>query len=152
MPSFRDLLLPTLNAACAIPGKMGLRPYTVIVRVRAWDEGFVGRGDATDTDTPIRVGNNQNPKVRRVAYKETVAGGGKYQEGTYRVGPLTPDFAGGGVSFATMAPPTQDGAEIYYRLVGPDTPVTGTWCTAVGEEADHSLHRYLMLQPAGIEL
>lgn len=149
--SFVSDLLGDIDSIRAIPGELGLRPYTVVVRVRTWSGGVVGRGTKSDTDTQLLVGR-QSPKCRRVAFKETVAAGGKYQEGDYRIGPMTPDFAGGGVSFATMAPPTATGAEVYYRVLGPDTPTTGTWCTVVGEEADHALHRYLVVRPTGAVL
>ena len=147
--AFHDTLLPMIDRIRGIPGKLGLCDITVTVRVRKWDEGQVGLGDPTDTDTPILVGQNQNPKVRRVSYKETVAGGGRYQEGSYKVGPLTPQFAGGGVAFSDIAPPVQPGTEVYYILKGNDTPPEGTVCTAAAEQGDHPLHMYLMLTPTG---
>lgn len=148
--SFVSDLLPDIDEIRATPGDMGLRPYTVTVRVRTWSGGAVGLETATNVDTRLLVGG-QNPKCRRVAYKETVAGGGRYQEGDYRIGRVTPNFPGGGVPYGTMAPPTQTGTEVYYVLVGPDTPAAGAVCTVVGEEGDHPLHRNLVVRPTGAQ-
>lgn len=152
MPKLVDSdFLADIDEIRSIPDlDIGVRPYTCLVRVRAWSGSSLGEGTATDTDTAVTVGSGANPKVRRVAYKETVAAGGRYQDGDFRVGPLTPDYVGGGVAFTTMAPAVGSSpTEVYYRLIGPDTPSSGTWCQAVGEEADHALHRYLVLRPTG---
>ncbi len=149
--SFVSDVLPDIDEIRAIPGDLGLRPFTITVRTRSWSGTRVGDGTSTDADAILLV-HGQAPKCRRVAYKETAAAGGKYQEGDYRVGPMTPDFPGGGVAFSTLAPTSQASTEIYYRLVGPDTPALGTWCSAVGEEGDHPLHRYLVVRPLGTVL
>ncbi len=147
--SFVSDILPDVDSIRGITGEFGLCGTTVTVRTRLWSGGQVGLGTSTDTDVLLRVGG-QNPKCRRVTYKQTVAGGGRYQEGDYRIGPMTPD--GGGTTFAMIAPPSVAGTEVYYILVGSDTPAEGMPCTAVGIEGDHPIHSYLVVRPTGAVL
>jgi hypothetical protein len=90
--------------------------------------------------------------VRRISHKESVAAGGKYQQGDFRIGPLTPNYAGGGVAFSVMAPTgTGDGRTHYHFILhGPDLPTEGMLCSPVAEEADHPLHRILVVHPEGV--
>jgi len=149
--SFVSDILPEIDSIRGITGEFGLCGTTVTVRTRTWSGGQVGLGTATDTDVLLKVGG-QNPKCRRVAYKETVAGGGKYQEGDYRIGRMTADFPGSAATFAMINPPTVAGTEVYYILVGSDTPAAGMPCTVVGVEGDHPLHMNLVVRPTGAVL
>lgn len=131
--------------------EFGLCTYVVQIVSRAWSGTAVGEGTATDTTTTITLVNGKRPKVRRVAYKETVTAGGKYQEGDYRIGPFTPDYVGGGMLFSVMAP-TKDGkTEHYVVLTGPDAP-SGVVCEPIAIEADKPLRRALVVRPTGATL
>jgi hypothetical protein len=153
--SFASSLLPGLDRLRTIPGSLGLRPYSVSLLVTTWTGDTtgigIGRGTKTDTLTPITLAGGQPPKIRRLSYKETVAGGGKYQEGDFKIGPLTPDYVGGGVPFSVMAPTRTGDARTGYHFVlyGPDTPAEGLLCEPVEEQADRALHRYLVVRPTG---
>jgi|WetSurMetagenome_2_1015567.scaffolds.fasta_scaffold02064_10 hypothetical protein len=153
--TFREDLLPDIDGIRCIPDDLGIRLYTVTLRMTTWtgDDSAIGlgRGIRTDVETPITLANGQRPKVRRISYKETVAGGGKYQEGDFKIGPFTPEYVGGGVSFAKMAPPPTGGGNKGYHFVlrGPDLPATGLLCEPIEEQADRAFSRYLVVRPSG---
>lgn len=142
-------LLPQLDRIRAIPAALGLRPFSVVVRVRSWSGSDLASGTATDSDTTITVGPGSAPKVRHLSPREVVASGGQYQTGDYRVGPLTPDGSGYGVPVSTFRPALTAGQELLVKLTGPDTPSGGLWCRLVSVEADHALHRYAVVRPTG---
>lgn len=150
--SFVSDILGDVDEIRSIRGDLGLCPCAVYVRVTTWSGSYLGQGTKSETDTRITLPGGTNPKVRRVAYKETVAGGGKYQEGDYRIGPFTPDYIGGGLAFSSMVPTGTGDARTGYHwvLVGPDTPTDGMLCEPVQEEADHPLHRYVVVRPHGV--
>jgi hypothetical protein len=152
--SFRDDLLPAVDEIRGIPDELGIRLYTVALRTSTWTGDTtgipLGRGIRTDVDTPITLANGRPPKVRRVSYRDTVASGGKYQEGDFRIGPFTPPHLYGGVSFAQMAPTGTSGQTSYYFVLsGPDLPSSGLLCEPVQEEADRAFSRYLVVRPSG---
>jgi hypothetical protein len=159
--SLREDILPTLDdlRSIADSDEIGIRLYTVTMRVTTWtppssdtSDIQLGRGTSTVVDTQITVGGGARPKVRRVKYKETIAGGGKYQEGDFRIGPLTPEYPGGGVPFSLLAPTgTGDGRTHYHTILkGPDLPPGGMLCSPVAEEADRAFSRYLVVRPEGV--
>jgi hypothetical protein len=158
--TFRTSILKSIDRIRGIPHRsFDIRPYTVTLRVTTWappstddTDIQIGRGTQTDTDTPITLAGGARPKVKRVSHRETVAAGGKYQQGDFRIGPLTPDYLGGGLTFATMAPTGTGDArtQYYFVLRGPDLPADGMLCTPVQEEADHALHMYLVVRPKGV--
>ncbi len=154
-----ERLIPQIDRLRAIPAKYGLRSYTVTLRVTTWNPDAtddtdiqLGRGTSSVVETPIALAGGARPKVRRVNYKETVAAGGKYQQGDFRIGPMTPNYLGGGLTFAMMAPTGTRDARTHYHFVltGPDLPAGGMLCQPVQEEADHPMHRYLVVRPEGV--
>ena len=158
--TFRTSLLKSIDRIRGIPDRsFDIRKYTVTLRVTTFTQAStddtdiqIGRGTQADVDTPITLASGANPKVKRISHRETVAAGGKYQQGDFRIGPLTPDYATGGLAFATMAPLGTGNAstQYYFVLRGPDLPADGMLCTPVQEEADHPLHRFLVVRPKGI--
>lgn len=145
-------ILPALDAVRAIPGVLGLCSMGVTRRVRTWSGTSLASGTATNTDTAITLPGGVNPKVRRVAYKETVQGGGRYQEGDYRIGPLTPTYSGGGQSVTSLTPAiTSSPTEVYWKLgTGADNADGVVWCSEVQIEADHPMHMYVVVRPLGV--
>ena len=145
--SFIDDILPTIDTIRGIPGSMGLRPYTVAIRVTTWSGARVGLGTATDTDTDITVaGGLYSPKARSMSSRDVIASGGRYQADDIRVGPLSPN----NVAVATIDPATSSSpTEIKYKITGPGTASGGDWYVRVGDEVDHALHRYIVLRKAG---
>lgn len=147
--TFASDILGDLDDIRGIPDALGIRPYAVSVLTRTWSADSLG-GAYTDSTTPLLLANGLRPKVRQVAYKETVAAGGRYQEGDYRIGPMTPTYDGGGVAYSTLAPARPNSrTEVYYIVSGPDTPAEGRPCVEVGVEADKPLRRTLILRPTG---
>jgi hypothetical protein len=133
------------------PNDYALRPVTLTVRVKTWSGTSVGPpGTATTDDTVIAGPAGNRYKLRAVTEKDIVASGGKYQAGQYRVGPITPPYAGGPITADDIIPPKIAGLgrEVYYGV----TDATGItqWCSMVGAETMHALHWYLVLKPTGI--
>lgn len=87
--TFRDGLLPSLDAIRSIPGNLGLRLIPVTVRVRQWTGQRVGLGTVTVTDTRLLV-DGQNPRVVQLKTEDIVRSAGKYSSGDWRIGPVTP--------------------------------------------------------------
>jgi len=134
------------------PNDYALRTVALTVRVKTWSGTKVGPpGIATTVDTVIAGTAGNLYKIRAVTQKDIVASGGKYQAGQYRVGPITPPFAGGPITADDIIPPkiAGQGREVYYGV----TDATGTtqWCSMVGAETMHALHWYLVLKPTGTE-
>lgn len=158
--SLRKSLLRVVDNVRAIPGKpsIDIRQYRVVMRVSTWKPTAsdttdiqLGRGRMSYVDTPITVAGGANPKVRRLAHKETLAGGGKYQEGDFRIGPLTPDYPGGGIAFSDMVPVGTGDARTHYHILlwGPDLPARGMLCSPVAEEGDKNFSRFWVVRPEG---
>lgn len=140
-----------LDSLRAIPGKMGLHPHKVTVRVRTWAGGSrpAEHGSTfTDVDTVLRVGG-QNPKVAQVSQKDVIASGGSYTDRRVKVGPLTPPFPGGGTEYTTLDPPkVASPVEVFWKIEGDGYPPGGSWFTRVSDE-DSALHSYVILQATG---
>jgi hypothetical protein len=131
------------------PTDYGLRTVTLTVRVRDWSGAAVGRGVETVTDTVIAGPGGNRYKIREVTSKDILASGGKYQAGQYKVGPITPPYAGGPYTAAQLIPPQVAGTprEVYYAV----TDATGVtqWCSMAGSDTMHALHWFLILKPEG---
>ena len=138
---------PAMDAIRSIPGDMGLRVHAVTVRTRTWSGARVGVGTKTDVDVALLTAASANPKVRRVSTREIVASAGAFRDGDLKVGPMTPtQFAVATLDPATSSSPT----ELYYLVTGPDMSASGQWCEKVELQADHPLHRYLVLRPRAL--
>jgi hypothetical protein len=148
--SLKDDLLPLLDELRGIPGELGFRPYQVHVRTVAWSGDRVGRGTQTVTDTRLRVGGNQDPKVRALSRKDVVAGNIAFVEGKYDIGPLTPSYAGGGIPDETINPTsTSTPTEVFFVITGPGTPSTGLLCKRVGDHVDRAMRRMIRVESLG---
>lgn len=130
--SLRTSLLPVLERLRGtIPVQLGLRPYSVTVRVRTWTGQRPGMGTHSDVDTVL--GNaGQNVKVTLISSRDIVASGGRYTAGDFRVGPLTPSHATGGTPLSVFDPPRSATArEIFFIVTGPGLPDEGAVCKRV---------------------
>lgn len=109
------------RAAAAV----GQRPTTVAITVETWS-GAYGTDGAALVGTPATTTLAPNPDVNVVAYAPSVFGGGYATGGapplvatTVRVGPVTPDFPGGGYPETTLNPtPTGAAQRVYLTLRG----------------------------------
>ena len=98
-----------------------IRPYTVSVVTKAWSGDQPGEGTAVTTTTAITEADGQPPKVRVLNDEQLALG--NLPRGAIKVGPITPDFPGGGKSFDTLSPAgLAAGDSFYYVLTGPDYP------------------------------
>jgi len=141
--SFADSLKTLAYNARAIPGQLGIRPYSVSIRLSTWAGDHVGDGVETVTVTPILEANGQNPKVRFLNEEQTALGG--LVRGSLTVGPITPDPAGSPFSTLTQQG-AQDGSTLLYIVTGPEFP-TGARYQLVSATSDRALHYTLTLSP-----
>lgn len=140
-----DDLKPLLHSARAIAGDLGLRPYSVQVQVVAYSGNYAGEGTVTEGTTAIVEANGQPPKVRALDDEERAIGG--LPDGTWEIGPITPDHAGGGISFATLIGDTAtDGEQVHYILTGPEFP-SGARFVRQSVTSDRALHYMLRVRP-----
>lgn len=122
-----------------------IRPYTVSVVTKVWSGSQPGEGSATTTTTAITEDDGQPPKVR-VLNDEQIALGG-LPRGAVKVGPITPDFPGGGTAFDTLSPASLDaGDSFYYVLTGPDYP-SGARFVLKEAQADRTFGYFVTLVP-----
>mgnify|MGYP001585149938 CR=1 FL=1 len=133
--SFASDLLPAIDEIRAIPGELGFRGGTVTLIVRTWSGDRVGLGTATTTETPVLVGGGQSPRITRIDVREAVASGGAYQQGDFRIGPVTPEFAGGGVAREVLQPDVNASpTEVLWRVTDNGLPSAGILCKKIAEE------------------
>lgn len=134
--SLRDDLLPDVDDIRAIPGEMGLHRFAVYVRRTEWSGTRVGHGTKSVTETRLLVGG-QNPHVREVGRgkEDVVAGTPELASVTYEIGPLTPEFAGGGTDPDVINPEKSalPGTTLY-RLTGPGLPTNGVLCRRTDDD------------------
>lgn len=165
MPFVPDVL-PALDVVRGVGGLLGLRVFTVKIKVRTWNGERPGVGTQfTDVDTLLTnqlPGGGTTPiRVKMMTQKDIIASGGQYRDRDMRVGPITPQYAAslgltaGGFLDATLDPqPTtqyQRAVERFIIVTGPGTPPNGVVCSKLGEEAT-SLHFYLILRATGQQL
>lgn len=144
--SLKDDLLPVVDALKAIPGELGFRPFQVWVRTTTYAGPRVGVGARSVTETQLLVGG-QNPKVREVKSKDVVAGTPELMDATFDIGPLTPEFAGGGVAESTVNPEkTGTPTTILFRLVGPGLPDDGLLCQRISDDLDRPLRHMIRVK------
>lgn len=147
--TLRDALLPVLSHLRAIPGRLGMRPYRVILVTTTWTGGTGGNvGDGTKTTVRRNVTESgQPPKVRWLTNEEITLAG--YSRPTIEVGPITPNHPRGGTSLATLKAKAATGeVEFYYELTGPDFP-TGAKFVLVEDMSDRALRYTVRLQRTG---
>lgn len=136
MATLVEGFLPTLDAARGLLGAFGLRPFRVSVLVRTWSGRRAGEGTSTDAYTPLKVGSN-DPKVRQVDPRDVVASGGDLTTSMFDIGPMTPEFEGGGTTYASIDPPvTGSATEVFFVVWGPGLPDAGALCKRVSSQTD----------------
>lgn len=144
--TFRDDIRALAYSVRQIPGDLGVRPYTVSVSVSTWSGATPGEGTEDVTVTAITEANGQPPKVRWLTDEERALGG--YADAVIEVGPITPDFPGGGTSWAVLtqsAAAAVPGTVIRYVLTGPEFP-SGANFERVGGTSDRTFNYKLRLQ------
>ena len=148
--NLKDELKPLINELRGLPGELGFRPYQVWARKTVWSGTHPGQGVRSTTDTRLLVGNGQDPKVTPVRRKDVVAGDKAKIDAEYDIGPLTPEFAGGGISEDTVNP-QGDGqpTEILFVIKGPGMPSEGLLCARVSDQVDRPLRLVVRVKSIG---
>ncbi len=147
--ALRDDLLPVVDEARAIAGELGFRRFQVWVHVTTYAGSRAGNGAKSVTETRLLVGG-QDPKVREVRSKDVVAGTSEYQSAEYDIGPLTPEFAGGGIAESILNPEkTSTPTTILYLIKGPGLPTEGLLCQRVSDSLDRPLRAVIRVQSVG---
>lgn len=141
----RDRYRELASRIRAIPGeRFGLRPYTVAVRLRGYAGFELGEGGATDSVIDIVEANGQPPKVRVLNNEQLAVAG--YSKQTWRIGPITPNFPGGGTVIEAL---TQVGltseTEPHIILTGPEFPDGANFRT-MRVDSDRAIHYTLEVQ------
>lgn len=147
--SLKNDLLPIVDDLRSIAGELGFRPYQVWVRKTEYAGSRVGLGARTITETRLLVGG-QDPKVKEVSRKDMVAGTQELVDAEYEIGPLTPSFAGGGVSENTINPEkSATPTEVSFLLKGPGMPDEGLLCKRVGDHVARPLRYVIRVKSMG---
>lgn len=119
-----------------------LRRYDVAIVLRRWPLGALPGAHGvspTETVTPITVGSSNRPKVVQLTQAEIVASGGLYQDQDVKIGPLTPQYNGGGSAISSFEPPATGGiAEVFIKLVGPGTADGGDLYKKIGQSTEQN--------------
>jgi hypothetical protein len=143
--TFVDELKPALGAIRAIPGTLGLRPYTVQVVVRSGVGSYGLNGVDIDETVSITEAGGQPPKVRFLSPKELAIG--ELAGGSVDVGPITPDHTGGGTAIALLTGSALEHKQIkHFKLTGPEFP-DGRLFRLMNVRSDRALQYMLTLSP-----
>lgn len=128
MTAFRNSIRKIAHRVRAIPGEMGWRPYTVQVEYAVYSGAKWGEGSKLVTTTSVTEYGGQPPKVRWLSDQEiAIASGNGSQNATVQVGPITPNFPGGGTSIDVLRPPLSANTRLYYIITGPEHPNGGRY-------------------------
>lgn len=112
----RDDLIATIDAARSAVADMGLRRYTVVVRVRTWSGAALGSGTATDVDVTLEPA----PKVERLPVRLIASSGGIYEEGDLTITKISASY-----TESQLSPAPSAGVEVIWLLNGESfRPVT----------------------------
>ncbi len=149
--SFRTNLLKRVDQIRGqVPGKLDLRPYSVIVRVRTWTGARPGLGTKTDVDTQI-LNAGFNPKVEEVSSRDIIASGNVYQMGDYKISPITPDYGSGGTPGTSLDPSvTTTALEVFYKISGPRLPSSGAWFKRVSSSDLTNFHIEVVVRSTAV--
>lgn len=147
--TLRDDLLPMLESVRSIPGDLGLRLFRVFIRTTTYSGDRVGVGTPTQTETEILTGGHP-PKVKERRGEDIVGGHSEMRATEYEVGPIQPDFLGGGNSTDVLDPAAGAAVtKIVYVVKGPGLPASGVLCEKTGDGFDSTLHYSLTLKAIG---
>lgn len=128
-----------------IPGLYGLRPHTVSIVISTTSGVVTGEGAKTASVTPLVEAAGIPPKVRWLKDEELALG--SLQAGTVRIGPITPDFPGGGTAIGVLsAASLSNGQQFHILITGPQHP-NGAKYALLSVDAQAALHYYITATP-----
>ena len=153
MSTIVDDVLPILDGVRGeiLDEVVGLYSYDILMRVVAYTGERPGMGTKTVTDTPLTLDGVHRIDVNRISSRDILASGGKYAEGDFRVGPLTPEYQGGGraPSYFNPPPPASGAQEVFYRLTGPGFE-SGAWFTKIDQQVDGNFGLFFTLRASNL--
>ena len=135
------------NRVRRLPGEHGLRPYSVSIVVGTWSGSYVGRGTKTEVLEPITESGGYPPKVRFLNEEQRALG--QLNAGACDIGPITPDFTGGGTALTDLLPAVIAHKTVHVKLTGPAHP-TGALYTVKEVKTDRAIHWTLTCEPVGL--
>jgi hypothetical protein len=121
----------------------------VAIIVGAWSGSYVGRGDKTETLVAITERGGQPPKVRFLNEEALALSGSvgdQLRQGACTVGPITPDYTGGGTALSELIPAVTTHQTVHVMLTGPAYP-NGAKFLVKKVETDRALHWTLTCEP-----
>ncbi len=121
-----------------------MRPYSVAVIVGNWAGEYVGRGGSWDCGCPIQETGGQPPKVHFLNEERRALGA--LAAGSCEIGPITPDFVGGGTPLDRLAPAIAAKQTVHVELTGPAYP-KGAKFLVKELRSDRALRWMLVCEP-----
>lgn len=141
----RDRLRKLAHRVRSIPGRgFGIRNYTVAIVVGTWSGAYVGRGDKTEALEAITEAHGQPPKVRFLNEEQLALA--ELKTGACEIGPITPNFPGGGTALSDLLPAVTAHKTVHVRLTGPAYP-SGAKFLVKKVGTDRALHWTLTCEP-----
>lgn len=145
--TLRDDLLPTVFDARGIAGELGFRTHSVAVVVASTPGLYPGDGPREETVTTLAEGSGQPPRVRWLKDDERALGA--LPVGTVEIGPITPQFVGGGTDLSLLTGANMEPGELrLIRITGPNHP-SGADYTIQSVHAERALRYMLTAIPVG---
>ncbi len=138
----RDAFRAIAASARGIPGRLGLRPYTVAIIVDTWfgDDDNVGSGLSEIASPPVLITEQggQPPKV--VLESED-----PLTKGKCTIGPITPPYGNNGTALSKLVRAVFDNQAPYVLLTGPKYP-NGARFAVTEVHTDKALHWTLVCE------
>jgi hypothetical protein len=147
--------LTALDIVRGVPNLLGLRPTAVTVETRTWSGGQINRGAMTVTSRvqlcPANPMGDQTTvapyyRVKHVSERMIANSGGRYEQGSVVVGPVTPYFTRpdgttGGFTEDQLNPKIyEQGIQLVYVLTAVGTTgITGEY-SLVDIQRDAAMH------------
>lgn len=123
---FRDDIRSLCHDVRSIPGQLEMRPYGVEAVTRSWSGDEPGQGLEQVERIVVTEAGGQPPKVRWLTDEEIAVGG--FEASTVEVGPITPDFPGGGTIIDILKREGKGArALLHFVLTGPEFPCGGNF-------------------------
>lgn len=145
----RDRYRRIASRARKKPGEHGLRPYSVAIVVGTWAGTYVGNGLKTEALVAITEASGYPPKVAFLSEEAlalSASTGQGLMKGSCTVGPITPDFSGGGTALSDLLPAVTSKKTVHVKLTGPAYP-RGAKFLVKEVKTDRALHWTLVCEP-----
>lgn len=150
MPSPADRFRAAAARGRKAVAALGLRPTTVTITVQTYSAAWNSHG-ATLIDTQTTV-LSPSPKVEQADLGPLSAFGGgsladagsELNAGVYRIGPITPQYVGGGYTTSQLAPAqTSPAVRVTVTLAGPEFKTPSEVFKVTDMDATNALHTFM---------